>query len=353
MTQHSLVWRAYFLIFLISRVHSWSLNKILMTGPKFGILTENATLLMSLSSSHKGYGLFMDSIGRGAQRATQECQYQFQWERWNCDITSAQLMQSEQPRATKETAYVQAITSAGVMYDLTRQCSSGFYNVCSCDGSKQGERGGYDWNWGGCSDNVKVGEKAAKKLLDTLVTKRDGAAAMHLHNNMAGRKAVTKTMRFVCKCHGITGSCSLRTCWKELSKFRKIGRYIKRKYHHALQLDWNEKMKDENDPRRRSLFPVLPGSSMIYIEKSPNYCKANKTLGIPGTMNRQCSRRHKTRKVPRSERRSCRNVCRECGYRVQKTTVEILSTCNCKFKWCCKVNCDTCVVYEDRYHCVK
>ena len=43
--------------------------------------------------------------------------------------------------ATKETAYVQAITSAGVMYDLTRQCSSGFYNVCSCDGSKRGEKG--------------------------------------------------------------------------------------------------------------------------------------------------------------------------------------------------------------------
>lgn len=48
--------------------------------------------------------------------------------------------------------------------------------------------GGYDWNWGGCSDNVRVGERAAKKLLDTLITKRDGAAAMHLHNNMAGRK---------------------------------------------------------------------------------------------------------------------------------------------------------------------
>lgn len=44
----------------------------------------------------------MDSIGRGAQRATQECQYQFQWERWNCDITSAQLMQSEQPRGRRK-----------------------------------------------------------------------------------------------------------------------------------------------------------------------------------------------------------------------------------------------------------
>ena len=42
----------------------------------------------------------MDSIGRGAQRATQECQYQFQWERWNCDVTSSTLLQTEQPKGT-------------------------------------------------------------------------------------------------------------------------------------------------------------------------------------------------------------------------------------------------------------
>ena len=42
----------------------------------------------------------MDSIGRGAQRATQECQYQFQWERWNCDVTSSTLLQIEQPKGT-------------------------------------------------------------------------------------------------------------------------------------------------------------------------------------------------------------------------------------------------------------
>ncbi|XP_048761145.1 protein Wnt-8b-like isoform X2 [Ostrea edulis] len=330
-----------------------SLNKILMTGPKFGILTDNATMLIPFSTNHKWYGLFMDAIGRGAQRAMQECQYQFQWDRWNCDITSAPLLHSEQLGATKEAAFVQSITSAGVMYSLIRQCSSGSYNVCSCDKSKQGREGGYDWIWGGCSDDVKVGERVARTLLDTLVTKRDGAAAMHLHNNMAGRKAVSKSMRMMCKCHGPTGSCSWKTCWKELPKFRKIGRYLKRRYSYGLRLDFNEKLKDENDPRRRSMFPVLPGSSLVYIERSPNHCKANKTYGISGTLNRECSRRHKAGKVRRSERKSCRNLCRRCGYSVQKRTVEITSTCNCKFRWCCKVNCDTCVVYEDRYFCVK
>lgn len=160
-------------------------------------------------------------------------------------------------------------------------------------------------------------------------------------------------MRMMCKCHGPTGSCSWKTCWKELPKFRKIGRYLKKRYSYGLRLDFNEKLKDENDPRRRSMFPVLPGSSLVYIERSPNHCKANKTYGISGTLNRECSRRHKAGKVRRSERKSCRNLCRRCGYSVQKRTVEITSTCNCKFRWCCKVNCDTCVVYEDRYFCVK
>lgn len=45
-------------------------------------------------------------------------------------------------------------------------------------------------------------------------------------------------------------------------------------------------MKDENDFRWCSLFLVLFGSSMIYIEKFFNYCKVNKILGIFGIMNR-------------------------------------------------------------------
>jgi hypothetical protein len=120
-----------------------------------------------------------------------------------------------------------------------------------------------------------------------------------------------------------------------------------------LYFDFNEKMKDENDPRRRSLFPVPSGSSLVYIERSPNYCKANETYGIRGTLNRECSRRHKTEKVRRSERNSCRNLCQWCGYSVQKRTVEITSTCNCKFMWCCQVNCDICVVHQNKYFCAK
>lgn len=47
------VLESFLVVFYPDIIYIRSLNKILMTGPKFGILTENATLLMSLSSSHK------------------------------------------------------------------------------------------------------------------------------------------------------------------------------------------------------------------------------------------------------------------------------------------------------------
>lgn len=47
---------------------------------------------------------------------------------------------------------------------------------------------GYDeWSWGGCSDNVLIGNKMAKEFLDSKESGRDAKALINLHNNKVGR----------------------------------------------------------------------------------------------------------------------------------------------------------------------
>src|SRR5690348_15645024 len=51
---------------------------------------------------------------------------------------------------SKETAFIYAVTSAGVVHAITQACSSGSLNECSCDLSKQGRSTPEGWKWGGC-----------------------------------------------------------------------------------------------------------------------------------------------------------------------------------------------------------
>lgn len=91
---------------------------------------------------------------------------------------------------SQEAAFVYAISSAGVVYAITRACSQGELRNCGCDLKKRGqssdERGTFDW--GGCSDDIKFGIKFAKDFVDAqeLMT-RDARAMMNLHNNRCGR----------------------------------------------------------------------------------------------------------------------------------------------------------------------
>lgn len=83
-----------------------------------------------------------------------------------------------------------AISSAGVVFAITRACSQGELKTCNCDPHKRGryrdERGEFDW--GGCSDNINYGIKFAKAFIDAKERMvKDARALMNLHNNRCGR----------------------------------------------------------------------------------------------------------------------------------------------------------------------
>ena len=43
-------------------------------------------------------------------------------------------------------------------------------------------------------------------------------------------------MRTECKCHGLSGSCTLRTCWRKLPLFRDVATRLKEKFDGAAKV---------------------------------------------------------------------------------------------------------------------
>ncbi len=95
---------------------------------------------------------------------------------------------------SREAAFVYAVSSAGVVHAITRACSQGDLLNCACDPAKRGtsrDRKG-EFDWGGCSDNVRYGSKFSRMFVDAREKKLgDARALMNIHNNRAGRRVRT------------------------------------------------------------------------------------------------------------------------------------------------------------------
>lgn len=81
---------------------------------------------------------------------------------------------------------------------------------------------------------------------------------------------------------------------------------------------------------------------LVFLDDSPDYCKADRGSGTVGTKGRVCKYVHlgkfnmpTCRKDPNSTN-SCDLLC--CGRGYDSYTEETLEKCNCKFQWCCKSN---------------
>lgn len=71
---------------------------------------------------------------------------------------------------TREQAYVYALSSAAVTYNMARACASGALFHCTCALPPHALPEG-NFKWGGCGDNVRWGTQFAKQFVDS--TERD------------------------------------------------------------------------------------------------------------------------------------------------------------------------------------
>lgn len=90
---------------------------------------------------------------------------------------------------SRESAFVYAITAAGVVYVVTRACSMGTLPQCTCDQNARDMNTDGEWEWGGCGDNVEYGYRKSRDFMDARKRKRKGdlTTKIQLHNNEAGR----------------------------------------------------------------------------------------------------------------------------------------------------------------------
>ncbi|XP_033150677.1 protein Wnt-5-like isoform X2 [Drosophila busckii] len=162
---------------------------------------------------------------------------------------------------------------------------------------------------------------------------------MNLHNNEAGRRAVIKKTRITCKCHGVSGSCSLITCWQQLSSIREIGDYLREKYEEATEVKLNKRGRLQV---KNSQFKIPTAHDLIYLDESPDWCRTNRLLQWSGTHGRVCNKTS-------SGLDGCGILC--CGRGYNTKNIVVRERCNCKFHWCCQVKCEACTKILEEHTC--
>ena len=146
-------------------------------------------------------------------------------------------------------------------------------------------------------------------------------------------------MRRVCRCHGLSGSCTLQTCWLKMPRIHTIGRHLKQKFDGASMVTGSNDGKYLMPSDTSSMPKAL---DLVYTTRSPDFCKANKKSGSLGTHGRQCN--------PGSMGvDGCELMC--CGRGYIKSLRKSLQNCQCRLVWCCQVICKTCAREETVYHC--
>lgn len=54
-------------------------------------------------------------------------------------------------------------------------------------------------------------------------------------------------MRQECKCHGMSGSCTVKTCWMRLPNFRMVGDNLKDRFDGASRVQVSNSLHNSNE----------------------------------------------------------------------------------------------------------
>lgn len=171
-------------------------------------------------------------------------------------------------------------------------------------------------------------------------------------------QAVQNNMRVRCRCHGVSASCTLQTCWREVPSMREVSTVLKRQYNEALRVSVQRRdigpaiLRTVNS---KSVIVTPQSSDLVYLKRSINYCIRNRNF----TFGRECAPRlllelsKNGSTLPggiiNEDAPACEVIC--CGQLHRMHRRVFSSRCHCRFVWCCDIRCDICSITADNYYC--
>lgn len=126
--------------------------------------------------------------------------------------------------------------------------------------------------------------------------------------NVSYLQAVANNMQIRCKCHGMSGSCQLKTCWKSAPDFRVVGKVLKQLFRKAVLVDQSNmgngspliiaksSKKHKSSSRKVGRLPRKTRkhkkvvdlqrmeNSLFYYQRSPNFCDRDPSSDIQGIL---------------------------------------------------------------------
>nr|ACJ64866.1 Wnt11-2 [Schmidtea mediterranea] len=356
-----------------------------------GLQKRQTKFCLSLQHSYAMHGVL-----RASKAAVFYCMKTFQDRRWNCssaerlpyigkDLESGKkliwfhgyIFQS----GTQEQAVVHAFSSASLLFEIARRCAQNKMAHCSCGTSNPTANQEITQEkllFAGCPDNVEIGleyvrkftgyhklgrkkskEKPRKEKFSFYVAEKRAKMQKKLkkiqrlngHNYEAGLRIQLDNQKIHCKCHGVSGGCNQRICYRQVRRLDDdvLLNVLRKQYLSAKYVDI---LSDDSlvaaDPFGGSEERPKPISQtdLVFTEHSPDFCEPDPTTGSVGTHGRVC----KTENTSKTSTEHCTNMC--CG-RGHRTVLEQKRTkCGCFIDDKFKIQCDDCYSNVKTFYCL-
>jgi len=229
------------------------------------------------------------AIKSAAETATDACLNSMSDTLWGCNgIKSLPKEQPELSQPTQESAFLHALATGHLKNALEKFCRKG--GKADCDKFNH--------------------EQFALEFSDVAAFEKKHFL-FGLHNNKVGRQAADQAKNTICKCHGPSGSCAQKTCWKASTNTAKMNKIIKEKYESAAKVPVRQL-----EILPQGVFSSLISDRLIFGKTSPNFCEV--------TRGRVCDATNS------SGAGSCEEIC--CGRgSIQKISIETEEVCTMEF----------------------